>query len=196
MMATSLASVPEQVKTAVLNGSGVEGGEALGVVEDALVEVAAVHVERFGLALHRFDDVGMGVTDAGDVVVEVEVTAAVGVIQPDPFAADDVDGILIEGGDADAKQALAAGEEVGDGLFTHGGIVSVWRHACKWAGYSYPRPRLRAGLEEASRDTIGHLLAMPGRARCVDRGGGLRPSPIGPYTRCGRTSFRNRTNVS
>ena len=108
-----------------------EGSEALGVVEDAFVEVAAVNVEGLGLSLHGLDDVGMGVADARDVVVEIEIAAAVSVVEPDPFAAHDVDGVLIESGDANAEQALAAGEEIGDRLFTHGRIVSGWRRGCK-----------------------------------------------------------------
>ena len=137
--------------------SCVEGSEALGVVQDAFVEVAAVDVEGLGLSLHRLDDVGVGVADAGDVVVEVEIAAAVSVVQPDPFAAHDVDGVLIESGDANAEEALAAGEEIGDGLFTHGGIVSGWPRGCKRGWLFASMITLSRGPDATElRHAIGH----------------------------------------
>ena len=68
----------------------VQRREAFAEVDDGFVQVAAVDVQRRLLACHRLDHARVGVTDAGDVVVHVDVAAAVGVKQVDALAADDM----------------------------------------------------------------------------------------------------------
>ena len=59
-----------------------EGGDqALGVVEHRRVEVSGVRLQQRLLPGRGLDDARMGVTDVGDVVDEVEVCAAVGVVE-------------------------------------------------------------------------------------------------------------------
>ena len=70
--------------------------QALGVVENAGVQIAAVHVECGGLTMHGLYHVGVGVTHARHVVVHVEVATAIGIGEPDPLASNDVDGVLVE----------------------------------------------------------------------------------------------------
>ena len=81
----------------------VEGREALGEGDDAFVQIAAVDVERGLLARHRLDDMRVGMTDAGHVVVHVDVAAAVGIEQVDALAADDVQGRVVEQGRAGSQ---------------------------------------------------------------------------------------------
>ena len=64
-----------------LERSRQRGDQALGVVEDGRVEVARVRLEQGLLASRRLDHPRMGVPDVGDVVHEVEVRAAVRVVE-------------------------------------------------------------------------------------------------------------------
>ena len=88
-------------------------GQAFAEVDDGFVQVAAVDVQRRLLARHRLDHAWVGVSDAGDVVVHVDVAAAVGVIQVDALAADDVQRVFIEQRCAGTQGAVAAGEQGG-----------------------------------------------------------------------------------
>ncbi len=72
------------------------GGEPLGDLERRLVEVAHVRVQASSLADDRLDDPRMPVADDRDVVVRVEVAAAVGVDQPRAVAADEVQRLAVE----------------------------------------------------------------------------------------------------
>ena len=58
--------------------------QAIGVVEDGRVEVAGVGLEQRLLPGRRLDDAWMGVPDMRDVVHEVQVGAAVGVVEVRP----------------------------------------------------------------------------------------------------------------
>ena len=86
-----------------------QAGQALGEGNDAFVQIAAVNVERPLLAGHRLDDMGIGVTDAGYVVVHVEVAAAVGIEQVDALAPDDVQRRVVEQRGAGSQGPVAAG---------------------------------------------------------------------------------------
>ena len=86
-----------------------KGCQALGEGHDAFMQVAAVDVERSLLPGHRLDDVGVGVTDTGHVVVHVEISAAVRIEQVDAFAPDDVQRRIVEQRGAGAECAVAAG---------------------------------------------------------------------------------------
>ena len=79
--ATSFASVPLQLRMTLSISRAVQRGEAFAEVDDGFVQVAAVDVQRRLLARHRLDHARVGVTDAGDVVVHVDVAAAVGVVE-------------------------------------------------------------------------------------------------------------------
>ena len=91
----------------------VQRGEAFAELDDGLVQVTAVDVQRRLLACHRLDHARVGVTDAGDVVVHVDVAAAVGVIQVAALAADDVQRVLVEQRGSGAQRAVAAGKQAG-----------------------------------------------------------------------------------
>jgi len=53
-----------------------EGQQALGIGQDAVVQVAGVRGERRGLLGHRLDNRGVAMADRGDVVVAVEIGEA------------------------------------------------------------------------------------------------------------------------
>ncbi len=91
----------------------VQRGEAFAELDNGFVQVAAVDVQRRLLACHRLDHARVGVTDTGDVVVHVDVAAAVGVIQVAALAADDVQRVLVEQRGSGAQRAVAAGEQGG-----------------------------------------------------------------------------------
>ena len=59
-------------------------------LDDALVQVARMRVERRGLVAQRFDDVRMAMTDRDHVVVTVEIFPAVDVPQGSTRAAHQV----------------------------------------------------------------------------------------------------------
>ena len=73
-----------------------QGCQPLGEGDDALVQIAAVNVQRRLLAGNGLDDAGVGVPDAGHVVVHVDIGPAVDVEQTDALAADDVQRLAIE----------------------------------------------------------------------------------------------------
>ena len=79
--ATSFASVPLQLKMTLSICGPCSAARRSAEGDDAFVQVAAVDVQRRLLARHRLDDVRVGVTDAGHVVVHVDVAAAVGIEQ-------------------------------------------------------------------------------------------------------------------
>ena len=85
----------------------VQRRQPLGEGDDAFVQIAAVHVQRRLLTRHRLDHIGVGVTDAGHVVVHVDVTAAVGVVEVGAFAADDVQRRAVEQRRAGAQRLVA-----------------------------------------------------------------------------------------
>ena len=87
--------------------------EAFAEVDDGFVQVATVNVQRRLLARHRLNHARVGVTDAGDVVVHIDVATAVGVIQVDALAADDVQRVLVEEWGSGTQRAVAAGEQGG-----------------------------------------------------------------------------------
>ena len=78
--------------------------------DQALRADAARH---FRLTRHRLDDMRVGVTDAGDVVVHIDVAAAVGIEQVDTLAADDVQWRVVEQRGAGPQGPVAAGGKCG-----------------------------------------------------------------------------------
>ncbi len=70
-------------------------GEALGVGEDVLVQVAGVGVETRRLGRDGGDDARMAVPDVGDVVVAVEEATAARVDEPHVVAAHEVQRCLV-----------------------------------------------------------------------------------------------------
>jgi hypothetical protein len=70
--------------------------ELLAVAKDRLLDVPGVGVQRRELSVYGLDDVGVAVPDAGDVVVDVEVVVAVGVVEQCARAAHDFDRLLVE----------------------------------------------------------------------------------------------------
>jgi hypothetical protein len=73
------------------------------------VQIAAVDVERALLTGHRLHDIGVGMTDTGDVVVHVDVAATLGVEQVHTLAPDDVQWRVVEQWGAGPQCVVAAG---------------------------------------------------------------------------------------
>ena len=101
-----------------------ERGQTLSVIKDALMQVTAVDVERLRLALHRLNDMGMGMAHARHIVVEIEVTTTVCIVKPDTFTAHDLDRLLIERRDPNTEQTLTTFEKVDGLLCSHKEILS------------------------------------------------------------------------
>jgi hypothetical protein len=70
--------------------------QALSQFHDVLVQVPRVGVEQAGLGRDGLHDTRVAVPHRGDVVVAIEVATPVGVEEPDPFAAHQVDGLVVE----------------------------------------------------------------------------------------------------
>jgi len=71
--------------------------------------ISRVGVEQAGLGRDGFDDARVAVPHRGDVVVAIEVAAPVGVEEPDPFAAHEMNGLVVEelvGGSEGSASAL------------------------------------------------------------------------------------------
>jgi hypothetical protein len=60
------------------------------------VKVSAVNVDRGLLLRHGFDDGGIGMTDARDVVVHVDIAPTVPVVQVHAFAPNDLEGLVVK----------------------------------------------------------------------------------------------------
>ena len=97
-------------------GFRVQAGESLGIVQDCLMQVTAVYVQRTGLSLHGCHHSWICMTHTGYVVVHVNVLFTGCVVQVDTLTTDDVHGLRVEKRHSLAKQALAAFEKC---LFAH-----------------------------------------------------------------------------
>ena len=93
-------------------GEVVRGDEPLGVVDDPVGEVPGVGVEGRELPGHGLGDVGVGVADAGDVVIGVQVGVAFRVVQVHARAADEGHGLVVEQPVGAAEHALAPADEL------------------------------------------------------------------------------------
>tara|TARA_B100000929_G_scaffold95177_1_gene74658 strand:- start:671 stop:952 length:282 start_codon:yes stop_codon:yes gene_type:complete len=60
--------------------------EPLNVVNNSVMQIAAVHVENCSLLRELCYDMRIGVPDAGNIVVEIEIPAASYVLKPDSLA--------------------------------------------------------------------------------------------------------------
>ena len=65
-------------------------------VEHGLMQVARMRVEHGGLPRNRLHDLRVAVPDGCDVVVGVQIAVAGGVVEPDAFAADELDRLVVE----------------------------------------------------------------------------------------------------
>ena len=72
------------------------GEQALGQLEDRLVEISGVRVDSRGLRANGFDDVRVRVADVGHVVVGIQVASAGGVVDPGALAAHEMQGTIVE----------------------------------------------------------------------------------------------------
>ena len=86
--------------------------QALAVLEDGLVQVAVVHVQRGELLRYCLHNVRMAVADARDVVVHVHVAPAVCCVEVHALPAHDVHGLLVEQGGAGAEHRVPSGLHV------------------------------------------------------------------------------------
>ncbi|MNM96036.1 hypothetical protein D3C81_1085000 [compost metagenome] len=106
--------------------AGAEGAEQpLGVGDDGLAQVAAVHVERTVLPGDGLGHPGVAMTDHRDVVVAVEVALAIGRVQVDAFATDEVQRLLVEQGRV-AHHLAAAIQQVE--VLAHGVLLGQGGH--------------------------------------------------------------------
>ena len=90
--------------------------QPLGELDDLRVEVARVGVEPPELPADALDDGRVGVPDDGDVVVGVEVAAAVGREEPRALTADDLQRLVVEERRDRAAHRVARGAEQGAGV--------------------------------------------------------------------------------
>ena len=65
-------------------------------VEHGLVQVARMRVEHGGLLRNRLHDLRVAVPDGCDVVVGVQIAMTGSVMEPDAFAADELDRLVVE----------------------------------------------------------------------------------------------------
>ena len=139
-------------------------------LDRGLVEVAHVRVEEPCLSGRGFGDARVAMPDARDVVVGIQVAAAVGVRHPDAARAGQVDRVLIrqrfEGG---AQHGLAARGQVGVGR--------VARRAAETSGRLVP-----SGVEDRPDDRLS------GRRVALGELGVLEPARRAP----GRDGDRHR----
>jgi hypothetical protein len=87
--------------------------QALGQLDERLVQVARVRVQGARLADNRLGHARVTVTDDGDVVVGVEVPPAVRVEEPNALAAHEMDGIAVrQPGQRRAEDASAPRDQL------------------------------------------------------------------------------------
>ncbi|MCY1401174.1 hypothetical protein D9M71_162860 [compost metagenome] len=99
-------------------------GQALGIADDLLVEVASVDVQLRGLAADCFNHVRVTMAHTRNVVVHVQVAAPVHIEQPHTFAAHQVQRVVIEQRRGAAEHAMTALQQ---GKFRHGQQSPVGR---------------------------------------------------------------------
>ena len=67
-----------------------QAGQALGEGDDRLMQIAAVNIELALLSRHGRHHARVGVTDAGDVIVHVDIPSAVCAEEVDALAPHDM----------------------------------------------------------------------------------------------------------
>ena len=81
-------------------------------VEHGLMQVARMRVEHGGLPRNRLDDLRMAVPDGCNVVVGVQIAMTGGVVEPDAFAADELDRLVVEQAIRRAEQPASPRDQV------------------------------------------------------------------------------------
>ena len=94
--ARSFASLPVQVNITWPSSVGKMAEQSLGVIENRFVQVARMGIEDGGLSRQGRDHVRMAMPDRRDVVVDVEIGVAFGIVEPHAFAAHDMNGVGVE----------------------------------------------------------------------------------------------------
>jgi hypothetical protein len=70
------------------------------------MQIPAVNVDGGLLLRHGFDDGGIRMTDAGDIVVHVDIASSIAVVQVNTFATNDFQRCVIEQFRAGPKSAV------------------------------------------------------------------------------------------
>ena len=70
--------------------------QSFGVIDDRLIQVARMAVQHAGLAAQRFDDARMAMANVRDIVIGVQVSLAVGIIDPYSLATNELQRLLVE----------------------------------------------------------------------------------------------------
>ena len=99
---------PATAEYDTLDPVAVQGGESLGELDDALVQIAAVHVQRRLLIGHGRDDTLVAMSDTWHVVVHVDIPIAVSIKEVSALAADDVERLTVEEWSARAERLVSA----------------------------------------------------------------------------------------
>ncbi len=135
---------------------GREGGEKLfGVIEHGLVQIARMGVEQCGLPGNRLNDVRVTVADRRHIIIGVEIGIALGIVEPDAFATDELHRLLVEQPIGWSEQAIAARDDVSgrDGLVDDRHVSYselpadfIWRIACARESFAIRDSRAQAAL--------------------------------------------------
>jgi hypothetical protein len=83
-----------------------------GILDDVLVQVAGMRVERGRLLGYRLDHVRVTVAHAGNIVIHIQVPVPIGVVHPDAFTSNQVQRLLVEQGRMPADNAETPLEQV------------------------------------------------------------------------------------
>ena len=171
--ATSFASLPEFTNMQVSRCAGMRGGQALGVLENAPVQVARMRREQRGLPLDRRHHRRVGMADVRHVVVDVQVRATLGVEQPDARAAHDVQRLFVE--ELGTRTQRRCRRASGTGGIRRGRARIIRQGPAPALGQ-----RLASGLvQRLQRVRRWNRRRPQAPARPVDRGGRARHAPEG-----------------
>ena len=132
-------------KHGLMTRHGQSGQQALGIIDNAFIQVTGMGVEGGGLPGNGRHHLRVAVAHRGDIVVDIQIGLAGGVVQPHPFAAQQMQGLLIEQAIclpqrllATADQRLLTGRQAGQRARIKGiGHALVWRiHAAPFVWHN------------------------------------------------------------
>ena len=95
-----------------IKGRGHRRGKAVNVVQNAIMQIACMSVQRAGLAANRFNDTGVTVSDMGHIIVAIQIFTPRSVPQPNTIAFHEMDGVVVKRGNVRTHKPGPVGDQL------------------------------------------------------------------------------------
>jgi hypothetical protein len=98
-------------KHGLIAGHGQRGKQALGVIDNAVVQITGMGIEHGRLAGNGRHHLRVAMAHRGHIVIHVQIGLAVRVVQPHPFRPHHMQGLLVEQAVSLAQRLLATPDQ-------------------------------------------------------------------------------------